>query len=122
MIGYAALLGLIDQTGKDILILTESFDEATLLRSRITRAEVRRLLLQMCDGLAAVPPDLRQKLVGIEWDAWALIGRCLRSSSAVQREVLWHAAESQTPATLLWLQEHRKRQPELFSYVPTVSS
>ena len=111
-----ALLGIVEQAGLAVLTLAENLSRDELLRSRLTREEVRRQLRILEGSLAALPASLKQAMPEIDWQGWQ--GLCphlaLPSGEAVD-DALWFAVESLTPALLLWLRVYRRGQPELFA-------
>lgn len=110
-----ALLGIVEQAGYGVATLIEGLEREELLRSRLTRAEVQRLLRQMADSLAALGPPARHAMPELDWDGWqALAPQLARRSGEALDEALWFACESLVPATLLWLRVYRQGQPGLF--------
>ncbi|TXG77968.1 MAG: hypothetical protein E6R11_05690 [Rhodocyclaceae bacterium] len=114
----SALLAIIERAGHDTAVLVDGLGEAEFLRSRVTRAEVRRLIRNIADTAANTPPELRTQLAQIDWDAWIAIGARLRQADAQADETLWFAARSLVPATLMWLADYRRRLPALFEFRP----
>ena len=115
----SALLGIIEDAGRGVLILTESVGDAQLLSLRLTRDETRRRLLMIADSVASLPPDARRQLSTIDWDGWTLLARALRGTDAgAMREALSFGVRTMVPATLLGLQLYRKSHPDLFVFRP----
>ncbi|HNF66586.1 hypothetical protein [Plasticicumulans sp.] len=114
----SALLGLLEEAGTDVLTLAEGLSEDELLNSRITRTEIRRLLISMAQTAASLPAGLRTRVPEIDWDGWAALAVALNGSEAEVCDGLWHGVRSQVPATLMWLRVYRQNQPELFAFVP----
>lgn len=114
----SALLGVIEAAGTDVLTLAEGLTEDELVRSRITRTEIRRLLLTMAQTADGLPPALRERVPEIDWAGWTALAVALNGSEAQVCDALWHGVRSQVPATLMWLRVYRQNQPELFAYVP----
>lgn len=118
-IAASALLGLIEQAGRDVATLAEGLDEADLRRSRLTRAELLRQLRLMAHSVEALPPSARAHMPEIDWEGWCLMGLRLRPDHGEDLdEALWFAASSLVPATLLWLRVYRQSQPQLFVMAP----
>lgn len=118
-IATGALLGIVEQAGSDIAILTDDLAREELLRSRLTRAEVLRQLLSMADSLAALDPGVRRAMPELDWDGWAALGTALRGPpGAALDEAMAFGCASLVPATLLWLRVYRQGQPELFRLAP----
>ena len=112
----ASLLSIIEEAGMAVMILTEGLEEAELLGSRLTRAEVQRQVKIMSDIAARLPNDTRKLLAEIDWDGWQTVARQLKEGGAAADMVLWFASRSLVPAILMWLRVYRKNQPELFVY------
>jgi uncharacterized protein with HEPN domain len=112
----AAMLTLIEEAGEGVLVLVDDLDEASLLRSRLTRAEVRKQLLTMADTLSNLPDEARAKMPEIDWGLWQTTATRLRGGREEQDEVLWFAVRSLVPATLSWMRVYRRGSPELFSF------
>lgn len=113
-----ALLAIIDKAGHDAAVLIDGLGEAEFLRSRVTRAEVRRRVRTIADTATNMPPALRTQLAQIDWDGWIAIGARLRQDGALADETLWFAARSLVPATLMWLADYRRSHPALFEFRP----
>ena len=114
-----ALLGLIEEAGTAVAILTEGLERAELLRSRLTRAQVLQQLKTLSNSMAQVAPAARQEMPELDWSGWdALNPRLNAPPGEVLDEALWFACEAMVPATLLWLRVYRQNQPELFRMAP----
>lgn len=114
----AALLGIAQEAGLGILTLTEYLERDELLRSRLTRDEVRRLLLQLADALLALPATVWQAMPELDLQQWQALRRALDDAGPEGDEALWFGVKSLVPATLLWLRVHRRGSPELFEMTP----
>ena len=112
----ATLLSIIEEAGVAVMILTEGLEEAELLGSRLTRAEVRRQVKTMSDAAAGLPMGTRTLLAEIDWDGWQAVARQLNEGGTAADAALWFAARSLVPAMLMWLRVYRQNQPELFVY------
>ncbi|MGE0113750.1 MAG: hypothetical protein AB7T07_02535 [Steroidobacteraceae bacterium] len=102
------LFGLIDDAGANVMILMDGLHAEDLRRSRVTRQEVKRQLLNMADSLGKLQSSLQQQLPELDWDAWSTIVRHLHSDH-LEDDALWFAASALTPATLMWLRVYRER-------------
>ncbi|HNK32940.1 MAG TPA: hypothetical protein PK403_11770, partial [Plasticicumulans sp.] len=96
----SALLGVLEEAGTDVLTLAEGLGEDELLNSRITRTEIRRLLLRMAQTAANLPPALRTRVPEIDWDGWAALAIALNGSEAEVCDGLWHGVRSQVRSLL----------------------
>lgn len=114
----AALLDLVQQSGDGVLILVDGIDESDFRHSRLTRAEVRRLLLVVARTLDALPPEARAAMPEIDVDGWRVIGSALIDDGPGADDAAWFAASSLLPATLGWLKLYRREAPQLFDYRP----
>jgi uncharacterized protein with HEPN domain len=112
-----AMLGLIRQTGMDIIVLTEELDEQEFFSSRLTRMETLRLLGVMAYTARDLPAHVREQLPQIDWTAWAALPPALiRPNEHPLR--IWVAARELAPHTVQQLIDYRRVHPELFSMVP----
>lgn len=112
----AAMLLLVEEAGEAVLVLTDGVDEAEFLRSRLTRAEVRRQLHTLADTLAAMPPAARTAMAEIDWAGWQGLAHAMAAPPPDGDEAAWFAARALVPATLSWLRVYRRSAPELFSF------
>jgi uncharacterized protein with HEPN domain len=112
---HSALLGLIEQSGIAVAILTEGLARDELLRSRLTRAEVLRQLQTLSESVAQLDPAARQQMPELDWSGWdGLRPRLNGPPGEALDEALWFACQAMVPASLLWLRVYRQSQPELF--------
>ncbi|MBL8330751.1 MAG: hypothetical protein JNJ71_18080 [Rubrivivax sp.] len=114
----AALLGLIESTGENVLVLTESLSDADFKRSRLTRASVKLQLVHLARSVTALPPELRRVMTEIDWDGWIRVGRSAAQDSVEGDDSAWFAVRSLVPATLSWLRIYRQQEPQWFAYSP----
>jgi len=112
-----AMLGLIQQTGMDIIVLTEELDEQEFFTSRLTRMETFRLLGVMAYNARDLPANVREQLPEIDWSAWAALPAALVHPTGHPLQI-WVAARELTPLTVQHLIDYRRVYPELFSLVP----
>lgn len=117
----AAMLGLIQQTGMDIIVLTEELDEQEFFASRITRLETFRLLGVMAYTAHNLPANVREQLPEIDWSAWAELPAALMRPTAHPLQI-WIAARELTPLTVQHLIDYKRVYPDLFSLVPQTRS
>jgi predicted exporter len=119
----APMLQLANEAGESVLILTDGLQRGELLRSQLTRAEVRRQLLQLAATLSDAPDALRHRMPEIDWDGWRATRLALQTNGstpdaagqAAHDDALWFAVQSLVPATLSWLWVYRAEQPGLFT-------
>lgn len=112
----AAMLKVIQDCGEGVLVLVEGLPEADLLRSRLTRAEVQRLLALMAGTLSSLSPTAQAALPEIDWHGWRATSVALGLAGEAQDQALWFAVQSLVPATLLWLRVYRQAEPALFAF------
>lgn len=113
----AVLLGLIEQTGMDIIVLTEELDDREFFASRLTRLQTFQLLGTLADSARNLPPEVRGRLAGVDWAAWeALPAALARPTENAFR--IWVAAKELTPLTVQYLIDGKRVYPELFALVP----
>jgi uncharacterized protein with HEPN domain len=111
-----ALLGLMRQLALDIITLTEEIDEAEFFASRLTRTETLKLLASMAQTIADIPAGTRERMPEIDWAGWAVLANALPNSSR-HPLLIWVAVKELTPLTLQYLNDYKRRQPQLFSIV-----
>ena len=111
----SALLGIVEQAGLAVLILTENLSEDELLRSRLTRSEVQCQLTTLADSLTQLAPTLHAAMPDLGWEGWQSLQGVLHGPHGpALDDALWFASSSLVPATVLWLRVYRKEKPELF--------
>jgi len=113
----AAMLGLIEQAGLDIIVLTEELDDREFFASRLTRLRTFELLGTLAETARNLPPEVRSRLSAIDWPAWdALPVALARPNENTLR--IWVAARELTPITVQGLIDYRRMHPELFVLAP----
>ena len=111
------MLGLLQQTGMDVIVLTEELDEQEFFTSRLTRQETLRLLGVMAYTARDLPAQVREQLSEIGWTAWAALPEALIRPSEHPLQI-WVAARELAPRTVQQLIDYRRVVPDLFSMVP----
>ncbi len=110
----AAMLGLIEQTGLDIIVLTEELDDREFFASRLTRLQTFQLLGTLAETAHNLPAAVRARLSAIDWAAWAALPIALaRPDENAFR--IWVAAKELTPLTVQGLIDYKRIYPELFT-------
>jgi uncharacterized protein with HEPN domain len=112
-----AMLGLLQQTGMDVIVLTEELDEQEFFASRLTRQETLRLLGVMARTARDLPAQVRERLPEIDWPAWSALPAALIRPTDHPLQI-WVAARELAPLTVQQLIDYRRVYPELFSLVP----
>jgi uncharacterized protein with HEPN domain len=112
-----AMLGLIQQTGMDVIVLTEELDEQEFFASRLTRQETLRLLGVMARTARDLPAQVRERLPEIDWPAWSALPAALIRPTDHPLQI-WVAARELAPLTVQQLIDYKQVYPELFSLVP----
>lgn len=113
----AAMLGLIEQTGLDIMVLTEALDDREFFTSRLTRLHTFQLLGTLAETAHNLPAAVRTRLSAIDWEAWAALPAALaRPDENAFR--IWVAAKELTPLTVQCLIDCKRVCPELFALAP----
>lgn len=110
-----AMLGILEESGQEVLILTEGLEPEEFFDSRITQYEVRRQMTVMAETANNVPADVKRQLVEIDWAGWSVLSAQLSMTNGSERDAIWFGVRSLVPATLMWLRVFRKNFPELFS-------
>lgn len=112
-----AMLGLLEQLGLDIIILTEGISEAEFFSSRLARSQVLQRLGSMTRTIADLPVVVRQRMPEIDWAAWEALATILPDNAHHPLQI-WVAVQELAPLTVQRLNHYRKQQPQLFSIVP----
>lgn len=112
----AASLSMLDEACSGVLILGEGLERDEFLSSRLTRAEVCRLLQVIARLMAGLPAESCKRLPEIDWAGWMVLARALPDRGPDSDDTLWFAVTSLVPATLMWLRLYRQREPELFTF------
>jgi uncharacterized protein with HEPN domain len=112
-----AMLGILQEAGNSILIMTEGLEYDEFFNSRITKQEVHRQLQVMADTTFNLPYELKQRMLEIDWEAWSALSMQFTKKNEYMQDAVWFAIRSLVPATLLWLRVFHKSTPELFSFV-----
>lgn len=113
----AAMLGLIENTGLDIIVLTEELEEREFFASRLTRLQTFQLLGSLAEAARNLPPEVRARLPDVDWAAWAALPAALaRPNEHAFR--IWVAAKELTPLTVQSLIDCKRVYPELFALAP----
>jgi uncharacterized protein with HEPN domain len=112
-----AMLGLMEQLARDIMVLTEEVGEEDFFNSRLTRMQTLQLLGSLARTAADLPAATRERMHEIDWAAWAAL-RVALTRPAQHPLQIWVAIKELTPLTVQRLHDYKRRQPELFSIVP----
>lgn len=112
-----AMLGLMEQIGLDILVLTEEINETEFFASRLTRTQTLQLLRSLSKTAANLPADTRELMHEIDWVAWAALTKVLAKPAQHPLQI-WIAIKELTPMTVQHLYTYKRKQPQLFSIVP----
>jgi len=111
------MLGLLQQTGMGITVLTGKFDAQEFFASRLTRQETLRLLGIMAYTARDLPAHVRDQLTQIDWPAWAALPPALMRPTEHPLQI-WVAARELAPRTVQHLIDYKRVFPELFSLAP----
>jgi hypothetical protein len=111
-----ALFDLIHRHGDALLALLVGLEDGAdeLFASPNTLAAVEGHLLDVARTLAHLPPVVLLRLPQVDWPAWGALLQALERQDAARRELVWYAACSVLPATLVLLDELRRREPDWF--------
>jgi len=107
-------LGIIDNACTGVLTLSEGLEQAELLASRLTKQEIRRLLLSACDAHAALSAAAREAMEELDFGGWATAGERIREGGESEIDACWLAIRAMAPSALGWIRFYRSRKPELF--------
>jgi len=112
-----AMLGLMQQLGMDIIVLTEEISDREFYASRLTRSETLRLLKSMSKTANSLPLETRECLHEIDWPAWHVLAKVIDSPVKHPLQI-WVAVKELIPVTVRQLNGYKKARPDLFSIVP----
>lgn len=112
-----AMLGLLQQTGMDIIALTEKLDDQEFFASRLTRQKTLRLLGVMAYTARDLPALVRDQLTKIDWPAWTTLPPALMRPTEHPLQI-WVAARELAPRIVQQLIDYKRVYPELFSLAP----
>ena len=104
----------IEDASTSVLTLAEGLTPAELRTSRLTKFELRRQLLRMCDAHAALSAAARERMEELDFDGWANTRRRLCEGGESESSASWIAIGAMAPTTLGWIRFYRSRNPELF--------
>ncbi len=111
------MLGLLQQTGMDVIVLTEELDEQEFFSSRLTRIKTLRLLGMMAHTARDLPAQVREQLPEIDWPAWAALPTALVNPTSHPLQI-WVAARELAPLTVQHLIDYRRVYPDSFLLAP----
>jgi uncharacterized protein with HEPN domain len=109
----AAMLGLIEQIGHDIIVLTESLDDHEFFASRLTRMQTLQLLGSLAETARTLPIEIRALMSEVDWTAWDSLPGALAQPTRNSLRI-WVAAKEWTPLTLQALSACKRMHPALF--------
>jgi uncharacterized protein with HEPN domain len=112
----AAMLGIIEKIGLDIMILTEEVSVDEFFASRMTRARTLQLLRSLVQTVSNLPAGTCEQLPQIDWAAWTAL-QIVLAKPAQHPLQIWVAIRELTPLTVQQLKRYKKVQPQLFSMV-----
>jgi len=110
----AVMLRMIEQTGIDILVLTEELDDQEFFASRLTRLQTFQLLGALAQTARNLPLDVRKRLSAINWEAWDSLPIALAQPTQHAFRI-WVAAKELTPMTVQSLFDYKRIEPDLFN-------
>jgi len=105
----------IEDASTGVLTLSEGLEQTELLSSRLTRHEIRRLLLSACDAHASLSFEARLAMEELDFGGWAIVGQRIREGGESEANARWLAIRSMAPTALGWIRFYRSQKPELFS-------
>ncbi|HEY0469401.1 MAG TPA: hypothetical protein VGC79_34665 [Polyangiaceae bacterium] len=98
-----------------VLTLSEGLEQTELLASRLTKYEIRRELLNVCDAHAGLSADAREAMEELDFAGWLSIGQRIRAGGESEANACWLAIRALAPTTLGWIRFYRSQKPALFS-------
>jgi hypothetical protein len=89
--------------------LAEGLELEELLRSPLTRREVKCQLLLVAATLSGLGQAERDSMPELDWDAWAAAAQSLSGAEQGSGDMLWATVHSLAPMTLTWLRLYRSQ-------------
>lgn len=112
---HRSLYEIVMETGSSIAVLTREMQgEDELFASKLTLRAVEAQLLIMAHSLGNFTPALHERLMQVDWNAWAVLHDKLRNGVQPRREETWYAVSALAPQTMGLMQELRRKQPVWF--------
>lgn len=108
-------LDIIEEASTAVLTLSEGLEQNELLSSRLTKFEIRRQLLSVCDAHASLSAEAHGALEELDFGGWAIVGQRIREGGDSEGKASWLAIRAMAPTTLGWVRFYRSRKPELFA-------
>jgi hypothetical protein len=102
-------LGAVEEATTAVLTLAEGLSDAELLGSRLTRREVRRLLLQAAGALAELGDQGSALLPELDWAGFRAAAAGLRAGGSDEDAALRVGVTQLAPSTLSWIRLYRAR-------------
>ncbi len=109
-----ALLGIMEQSARNILMHAEDLDSECFFSSRLIRKGLERQFRQLVDAAAIFPPALQDLEREIAWEQLGRLSQELRHGTPGKEH--WLQLMDILPAALLGLKELRQRHPEAFPW------
>jgi uncharacterized protein with HEPN domain len=114
----AVMLRMIEQTGIEILVLTEELDDQEFFANRLmlrpTRLQTFQLLGTLAQTARNLPQEVRKRLSAINWEAWDSLPLALAQPTQHAFRI-WVAAKELTPMTVQSLFDYKRTEPDLFN-------
>lgn len=114
----AALLANFFEAGWSIQVLVGDMDRKQYFASRLARPEIEKHLRTMVDSAKSLPPEVREQMPKVDWEAWVELEPALACSTETQRDLVWVVIEKWLPPTGHHLRQYRSQRPELFAFRP----
>ena len=105
----------IENASTAVLTLAEGLEQTELLASRLTRYEIRRELLNVCEAHAVLSARAREAMAELDFAGWVNIGQRIREGGESEVNASWLALWAMAPTALGWIRFYRSQKPELFS-------
>lgn len=106
------LLAQAERACEDALTLVEGLQLEELSRSRLTRYEVKRHVLDAGAALEQVSAPARATLSELDFGAWQQATARLQQRATEELQVIWLVLTELVPATIEWLRVHRSNNSE----------
>lgn len=111
----AGLLGNAHDAAVAVIACRTSCSRDEFFASRSLGPAGLNALATLQRSLLDLPREMRRELGGIDWSAWAELGKFLPPITESQRDLVWEAMASLLPGVAMGLERLRRCSPELFN-------
>ena len=103
-------IGIIENACTAVLTLSEGLEQTELLASRLTKYEIRRQLLSVCDAHATLSAQAREGMDELDFTGWARVAQRISEGAESEVDASWLAIRAMAPTTLGWIRFYRREK------------